>query len=85
MPRYKFELKVRDEYTAFDYRTETTITKRNKTVVAPTYAEAREKIRVYLGQFNVSDYTAKIIKTTSKESILSDLSTWEFPKIHIGY
>jgi len=76
MPRYKFEIKVRDEYTAFDYRTETTITRRFKTVVAPTYPEAREKIRVYLGQFNVVDYTAKLLKSTSKEAMLNDLSTW---------
>lgn len=84
MPRYKFEIKVRDEYTAFDYRTETTLTKRNKTVIAPTYAAAREKIREYLGQFGVINYTAKLLKSTSKESILDDLSTWPAPNIHIG-
>ncbi len=84
MPRYKFEIKVKDEYTAFDYRTETTITKRNKTVIAPTYADAREKINVYLGQFNVTNYTAKLIKTTSKEAMTNDLSTWPVNSIRFG-
>ena len=73
MPKYKFEIKVKETYTAFDYRSETTYTKRLKTVVAKNYSEAREKIQVYLGQFCVSDYTARLIKSSVKED---NLQTW---------
>jgi hypothetical protein len=49
MPRYKFEIKVRENFTAFDYKDELHITTRTKTVVAATLADARDKIQTYVG------------------------------------
>lgn len=80
MPRYKFEIKVKDEYTAFDYSTEVAITTRHKTIVAKTLVDAREKLAVYMRQFNAHDYTARLIKSSIKEDSLRT-----FPLgVHIG-
>jgi hypothetical protein len=71
MPRYKFEIKVRENFTAFDYKDELHITTRHKTVVAPTLADARDKIQTYVRQFGVVTYTARLIKSTVKEDNLA--------------
>lgn len=69
MPRYKFEIKVKESYTAFDYTEQSVVTVRNKSVVAPTYQDARDKIEAYMHENNVYTYTAKLIKASKKSEV----------------